>query len=130
MKLEPRGSKNGHGAMKPLDSSGIKKLCRRDRRHEKVGTCLDSDQEIVGSGCRLFEIKAVELKEDASRYRSGHLGLEPIAPDIVVDSMIWTGTVRSGDLNCSPDTGSSPKQWLRAGQRPLVNREKRFRCPQ
>ena len=51
---------------------------------------------IVGLDVGSSSIKAVELKRTRTGIEVAHLGLEPIAPDIVVDSMIVdSGTVSS-----------------------------------
>ena len=51
---------------------------------------------IVGLDVGSSSIKAVELKRTRAGIEVAHLGLEPIAPDIVVDSMIVdSGTVSS-----------------------------------
>src|SRR5207237_8559374 len=49
---------------------------------------------IVGLDVGSSSIKAVELKRGRDGIEVAHLGLEPLAPDIVVDSMIVdSGTV-------------------------------------
>src|ERR1700756_3779473 len=51
---------------------------------------------IVGLDVGSSSIKAVELKKKGGTIEVLHLGLEPLAPDIVVDSMIVdSGTVSS-----------------------------------
>ena len=51
---------------------------------------------IVGLDVGSSSIKAVELKRKGREIEVAHLGLEPLAPDIVVDSMIVdSGTVSS-----------------------------------
>src|SRR5471030_2342491 len=51
---------------------------------------------IVGLDVGSSSIKAVELKKGRNGLEVVHLGLEPLAPDIVVDSMIVdSGTVSS-----------------------------------
>ena len=51
---------------------------------------------IVGLDVGSSSIKAVELKKGRNGIEVAHLGLEPLAPDIVVDSMIVdSGTVSS-----------------------------------
>ncbi len=51
---------------------------------------------IVGLDVGSSSIKAVELKKGRDGIEVVHLGLEPLAPDIVVDSMIVdSGTVSS-----------------------------------
>ena len=51
---------------------------------------------IVGLDVGSSSIKAVELKRGRGGIEVAHLGLEPLAPDIVVDSMIVdSGTVSS-----------------------------------
>src|ERR1700757_340439 len=51
---------------------------------------------IVGLDVGSSSIKAVELKRSRGGIEVAHLGLEPLAPDIVVDSMIVdSGTVSS-----------------------------------
>ena len=43
---------------------------------------------IVGLDVGSSSIKAVELRKTRTGIEVAHLGLEPIAPDLVVDSMI------------------------------------------
>src|SRR5437773_10998504 len=51
-------------------------------------------KKIVRLDVRSASIKAVELKRERDGTEVAHLGLEPLAPDIVVDSMIVdSGTV-------------------------------------
>ena len=51
---------------------------------------------IVGLDVGSSSIKAVELRKGRNGIEVAHLGLEPLAPDIVVDSMIVdSGTVSS-----------------------------------
>ena len=51
---------------------------------------------IVGLDVGSSSIKAVELKRKGGQIEVAHLGIEPLAPDIVVDSMIVdSGTVSS-----------------------------------
>jgi len=51
---------------------------------------------IVGLDVGSSSIKAVELRKKGGNIEVAHLGLEPLAPDIVVDSMIVdSGTVSS-----------------------------------
>ena len=51
---------------------------------------------IVGLDVGSSSIKAVELKKKGGQIEVAHLGIEPLAPDIVVDSMIVdSGTVSS-----------------------------------
>ena len=92
----------------------------------KAGTCLDSDRR------RLLvwmwappSIKAVELRKGrASGIEVAHLGLEPIAPDIVVDSMIVdSGTVSSAISKLFTDTEIKAKARGHGGQRALRDRE-------
>src|SRR5207244_12969502 len=45
-------------------------------------------KSIVGLDVGSSSIKAVELKRGRGGIEVAHLGLEPLAPDIVVDSMI------------------------------------------
>src|ERR1700686_3561816 len=53
-------------------------------------------KSIVGLDVGSSSIKAVELKKGRNGIEVTHLGLEPLAPDIVVDSMIVdSGTVSS-----------------------------------
>ena len=53
-------------------------------------------KSIVGLDVGSSSIKAVELKKSRGGIEVAHLGLEPLAPDIVVDSMIVdSGTVSS-----------------------------------
>src|SRR5581483_11396654 len=53
-------------------------------------------RSIVGLDVGSSSIKAVELKKGRDGLEVAHLGLEPLAPDIVVDSMIVdSGTVSS-----------------------------------
>ncbi|MFI5110733.1 MAG: type IV pilus assembly protein PilM [Terriglobales bacterium] len=60
---------------------------------------------IVGLDVGSSSIKAVELKKTRQGIEVEHLGLEPIAPDIVVDSMIVdSGTVSSAIAKLFGDT--------------------------
>ena len=60
---------------------------------------------IVGLDVGSSSIKAVELKRTRQGIEVAHLGLEPIAPDIVVDSMIVdSGTVSSAISKLFTDT--------------------------
>src|SRR5438445_8826348 len=53
-------------------------------------------KSIVGLDVGSSRSKAVELKRKGGQIELAHLGLEPLAPDIVVDSMIVdSGTVSS-----------------------------------
>src|ERR1035438_8034120 len=52
---------------------------------------------IVGLDVGSSSIKAVELRKTRTGIEVAHLGLEPIAPDLVVDSMI----VDSGQVSTS-----------------------------
>src|SRR5205085_1471226 len=53
-------------------------------------------KSIVGLDVGSSSIKAVELKKKGGQIEVVHLGVEPLAPDIVVDSMIVdSGTVSS-----------------------------------
>src|SRR5262250_959987 len=53
-------------------------------------------KSIVGLDVGSSSIKAVELRKGRDGLEVAHLGLEPLAPDIVVDSMIVdSGTVSS-----------------------------------
>src|SRR5256885_12354600 len=55
-----------------------------------------ASKSIVGLDVGSSSIKAVELKKGRSGLEVAHLGLEALAPDIVVDSMIVdSGTVSS-----------------------------------
>ena len=45
-------------------------------------------KSIVGLDVGSSSIKAVELKKKGGQIEVVHLGVEPLAPDIVVDSMI------------------------------------------
>src|SRR6266550_5345704 len=60
---------------------------------------------IVGLDVGSSSIKAVELRKTRQGIEVAHLGLEPIAPDIVVDSMIVdSGTVSSAIAKLFTDT--------------------------
>jgi type IV pilus assembly protein PilM len=60
---------------------------------------------IVGLDVGSSSIKAVELRRTRTGIEVAHLGLEPIAPDIVVDSMIVdSGTVSSAIAKLFADT--------------------------
>src|SRR5208282_4978534 len=60
---------------------------------------------IVGLDVGSSSIKAVELRKTRAGIEVAHLGLEPIAPDIVVDSMIVdSGTVSSAIAKLFTDT--------------------------
>src|SRR5512146_222469 len=62
-------------------------------------------KSIVGLDVGSSSIKAVELKKTRAGIEVAHLGLEPIAPDIVVDSMIVdSGTVSSAIAKLFTDT--------------------------
>ena len=53
-------------------------------------------KSIVGLDVGSSSIKAVELKKKGGQIEVAHIGLEPLASDIVVDSMIVdSGTVSS-----------------------------------
>src|ERR1700732_3964780 len=54
---------------------------------------------IVGLDVGSSSIKAVELRRTRTGSEVAHLGLEPIAPDIVVDSMIVDSGTVSSDLS-------------------------------
>src|SRR5579884_1764185 len=49
---------------------------------------LGGSKSIVGLDIGSSSIKAVELKRSRSGIELAHLGLEPLANDVVVDSMI------------------------------------------
>src|SRR6202789_1112262 len=60
---------------------------------------------IVGRDGGLSRHKAVELRKTRTGIEVAHLGLEPIAPDIVVDSMIVASvTVSPGIAKLFTDT--------------------------
>jgi type IV pilus assembly protein PilM len=60
---------------------------------------------IVGLDVGSSSIKAVELRKTRTGIEVAHLGLEPIAPDIVVDSMIVdSGTVSAAIAKLFTDT--------------------------
>ena len=67
---------------------------------------------IVGLDVGSSSIKAVELKKGRNGIEVAHLGLEAMAPDIVVDSMIVdSGTVSTAILKaCSTDNQIKAKQ--------------------
>ena len=65
---------------------------------------------IVGLDVGSSSIKAVELRKTRQGIEVAHLGLEPIAPDIVVDSMIVdSGTVSSAISKLFADTDIKSK---------------------
>jgi type IV pilus assembly protein PilM len=65
---------------------------------------------IVGLDVGSSSIKAVELKRTRAGIEVSHLGLEPIAPDIVVDSMIVdSGTVSAAIAKLFTDTAIKSK---------------------
>src|SRR5258706_11597275 len=65
---------------------------------------------IVGLDVGSSSIKAVELRKTRQGIEVAHLGLEPIAPDIVVDSMIVdSGTVSSAISKLFTDTDIKSK---------------------
>src|SRR5204863_10060936 len=66
-------------------------------RNEKGGHMFGfGSKSIVGLDVGSSSIKAVELKRTRAGIEVAHLGLEALAPDIVVDSMIVdSGTVSS-----------------------------------
>ena len=62
----------------------------------------------IGSSC----IKAIELKRSKGEIIVSHLGVEPLASDIVVDSMIVdSGSVSSAISKSSASTQSKPNRW-------------------
>ena len=57
---------------------------------------LGSGKSIVGLDIGSSSIKAIELKRSKGEIQVSHLGVEPLASDIVVDSMIVdSGSVSS-----------------------------------
>src|SRR5438552_4135715 len=71
--------------------------CRQNAGATKGGHMFGfGSKTIVGLDVGSSSIKAVELKRKGRDLEVAHLGLEPLAPDIVVDSMIVdSGTVSS-----------------------------------
>ena len=61
-------------------------------------------KSIVGLDVGSSSIKAVELKKGREGLEVAHLGVEPLAPDIVVDSMI----VDSGTVSETLENPRSP----------------------
>ena len=67
---------------------------------------------IVGLDVGSSSIKAVELRKGRNGIEVAHLGLEPLAPDIVVDSMIVdSGTVSSAISKLFTDNAIKAKAW-------------------
>src|SRR6202166_5368449 len=66
-----------------------KRRGQRCPRHTKGGHMFGlGSKSIVGLDVGSSSIKAVELRKTRTGIEVAHLGLEPIARDIVVDSMI------------------------------------------
>jgi type IV pilus assembly protein PilM len=79
---------------------------------------------IVGLDVGSSSIKAVELRKTRTGIEVAHLGLEPIAPDIVVDSMIVdSGTVSSGDRQAVHRYADQVESGGHGGERTLGDRE-------
>ena len=82
-------------------------------------------KSIVGLDVGSSSIKAVELKKGRNGIEVTHLGLEPLAPDIVVDSMIVdSGTVSSAISKLFAETQIKTKKRGHGGQRALGHRQK------
>src|SRR5581483_3760255 len=81
----------------PGRSSRKKARGQKCPRHTKGGHMFGfGSKSIVGLDVGSSSIKAVELKRSRGGIEVAHLGLEALAPDIVVDSMIVdSGTVSS-----------------------------------
>ena len=81
-------------------------------------------KSIVGLDVGSSSIKAVELKRGRGGLEVAHLGLEPLSPDIVVDSMIVdSGTVSSAISKLFADSEIKTKSGGHRGKRPLGHRE-------
>ncbi len=79
---------------------------------------------IVGLDVGSSSIKAVELKRKGRDIEVAHLGLEPLAPDIVVDSMIVdSGTVSSAISKLLTDHEIKVQERCHLGERALGDRE-------
>ena len=77
-------------------------------------------KSIVGLDVGSSSIKAVELKRGGEGIEVAHLGLEPLSPDIVVDSMIVdSGTVSSAISKLFADSEIKTKTGGHRGQRSL-----------
>ena len=75
----------------------------------------------IGSSC----IKAIELKRSKGEIVVSHLGVEPLASDIVVDSMIVdSGSVSSAISKIFGEHGDQDQIGGDVGQRPLRDCEK------
>jgi len=84
---------------------------------------------IVGLDVGSSSIKAVELRKTRTGIEVAHLGLEPIAPDLVVDSMIVdSGQVSSSISKLFADTEIKSKAVATAvsGHSVIVRKS---RCP-
>src|SRR3954469_3131418 len=76
---------------------------------------------IVGLDVGSSSIKAVELRKKGGVIEVAHLGLEPLAPDIVVDSMIVdSGTVSSASYKHYPDPQKKTRNVATAVSGPSV----------
>ena len=86
-------------------------------------------ETIVGLDVGSSSIKAVELRRTRTGIEVAHLGLEPISPDIVVDSMIVdSGTVSSAIAKLFADTQIKSKVVATAVSGHLGDRNRKFRC--
>jgi len=75
---------------------------------------LGSGRPIVGLDIGSSSIKAVELRRVRGEIQVVNLGLEALASDIVVDSMIVdSGSVASSITRSSAIAESSRNKWLR-----------------
>ena len=104
MELEPRRQE---------ETAGSREGCRTAVRNSPAGSRRCKGGHMFGFGSKTIvgldvgssSIKAVELKRTRQGIEVAHLGLEPIAPDIVVDSMIVdSGTVSSAIAKLFTDT--------------------------
>ena len=80
-KKEAKAGKNGFRAVSPGNRKEIK-----NKADGMFG--LGSGKSIVGLDIGSSSIKAIELKRSKGEIVVTHLGVEPLASDIVVDSMI------------------------------------------
>src|SRR5208282_5488639 len=91
---------DGNGTAGQKENQGSGESCRnsvRGLRQKKGGHMFGmGSKTIVGLDVGSSSIKAVELKKKGGQIEVAHLGLEALASDIVVDSMIVdSGTVSS-----------------------------------
>ena len=114
METEPQARKKMQGSGKG-GRKLVSELCKRTRSRKGGHMFGMGSKTIVGLDVGSSSIKAVELRRTRAGIEVAHLGLEPIAPDIVVDSMIVdSGTVSSAIAKLFTDTArSNRKRWPR-----------------